>query len=97
VLDPDDPVTLRRLSDLRSQQPADETLKNLLGTLNAKLELCARLPFLAYEADREGYAEAAATFRELAVTERQSLADLLTSLKTHLDHTELGVSPERAP
>ena len=96
MLDPDDPVTLRRLSDLGSAQPADETLRNLLGTLNAKLDLCARLPFLAYQADREGFEHAAATFRELAVMERRSLEDLLTSLKSHLDHTDTGVSSERA-
>jgi hypothetical protein len=87
VLDPDDPVTVQRLSDLGRAQPADETLRNLLGTLNTKLDLCARLPFLAYQADREGFEQAAATFRELAVMERRSLADLLTGLKSHLDRT----------
>ena len=85
MLDPDDPVTLRRLSDLGRAQPADETLRNLLGTLNAKLDLCARLPFLAYQADREGFEHAAATFSELAVMERRSLEDLLASLRLHLD------------
>ena len=97
MLDPDDPVTVRRLSDLARAQPADETLRNLLGTLNTKLDLCSRLPFLAYQADREGFEQAAATFRELAVMERRSLTDLLTSLRTHLDHTEAGVSSERVP
>jgi hypothetical protein len=97
VLDPDDPVTLRRLSDLGRAQPTDETLRNLLGMLNAKLELCAQLPFIAYQADREGFEQAATAFRELAVAERKSLAELLRSLKTHLDHTEPGVTSERVP
>jgi hypothetical protein len=87
VLDPDDPVTLRRLSDLQAAQPTDETLKGLLGTLNTKLELCARLPFLAYQADQEGFRDAAETFRALAVAERRSLTELVASLRSHLDQS----------
>ena len=94
MLDPDDPVTVRRLSDLGRAQPADETLRNLLGMLNAKLDLCARLPFLAYQADREGFEHAAATFRELAVIERRALTDLLSGLRSHLDRTAAGVSSD---
>jgi hypothetical protein len=97
VLDPDDPVTLRRLSDLGRVQPTDDTLRNLVGMLNAKLELCSRLPFIAYQADREGFEEAAATFRNLAEAERRSLTDLLASLKSHLDHTDVRVTSERMP
>ena len=85
----------QRLSDLDRLQPADETLRNLLGTLNTKLELCTRLPFLAYQADREGFEQAAATFRELAVMERRSLTHLIGSLRSHLDHTGTPVTSER--
>lgn len=90
MIDPDDPVTLRRLSDLRRAQPTDETLKALLGTLTTKLELCGRLPFLAYQADQEGYQDAATAFRNLAVAERRSLEELLGSLRSHLDRTRVG-------
>jgi hypothetical protein len=96
VLDPDDPVTLQRLSDLDRVQPADETLRALLGMLNTKLDLCARLPFLAYQADREGFEDAAASFRAMAVEERRSLADLLVALKSHLDLTQQPLSQERS-
>ena len=96
MLDPDDPVTLRRLSDLHRSQPADATLRNLLGTLNTKLELCARLPVLAYEADQEGHEQAAAAFRDLAAVERQVLNDLLLSLKRHLDRMTPEVTAESA-
>ena len=54
--DPSDAT--RRLSDLRRAQPADATLKNLLGVLNAKLELCASLPVFEWEAGTEGYESA---------------------------------------
>jgi hypothetical protein len=96
VLDPDDPVTLRRLSDLRAAQPADETLKGLLSTLSTKLELCARLPFLAYQADQEGFGDAAAAFRALAISERRSLGELVASLRAHLDQTDVMAPPEPA-
>jgi rubrerythrin len=96
VIDPDDQVTLRRLSDLRRAQPTDETLKALLGAVSTKLELCGRLPFLAYQADQEGFQDAATAFRNLAVAERRSLEELLGSLKYHLDHTADRVTPESA-
>jgi hypothetical protein len=89
VLDPDDPVTLRRLSDLEAARPTDETLRGLLGTLNTKLDLCARLPFLAYQADQEGFRDAAAAFRSLAAAERRSLAELVASLRSHLDQSSV--------
>lgn len=97
MLDPDDPVTFQRLSDLERARPADETLRALLGTLNTKLDLCTRLPFLAYQADREGFEDAAASFRAMAVHERRMLADLLVALKSHLDLTQEAVSQERTP
>ena len=96
MLDPDDPVTLRRISDLRRSQPTDATLRNLLGALNAKLEFCARLPVLAYEAEGEGHEDAAAAFRALATVERDSLDDLLASLRRHLDRVPREVSTEGA-
>ena len=96
MLDPDDPATLRRISDSGRLKPADETLRNLLGTLNGKLELCARLPFLAYEADREGHEHAAAAFRQLAATERRSLDELLSGLRLHLECTGAGVPAKGA-
>jgi hypothetical protein len=97
VLDPDDPVTLRRLSDLRRAQPTDETLKALLGTVSTKLELCGRLPFLAYQADQEGFGDVAEAFRRLATVERESLNGLLASLGFHLDRTRKQLSTEPTP
>ena len=96
MLDPDDPVTVQRLSDLERVRPADETLRALIGTLTTKLDLCAQLPFLAYQADREGFEDAAASFRAMAEQERRSLADLLATLKCHLDVTQ-SVTQERTP
>ena len=76
----------RRLTDLRRAQPADATLKNLLGVLTAKLELCASLPVFEWEAATEGYEECAAVFRRLAESERSSCTDVIDRLREHLEH-----------
>jgi hypothetical protein len=84
----------RRLGDLRRAQPVDTTLRNLLGLLSAKLELCASLPVYEWEASSEGYDECAAAFRSLAEAERQSCAEVLDRLKEHLERraTTTGAS-----
>jgi len=75
----------RRLSDLRRAQPGDATLRNLLGVLNAKLELCANLPVFEWEASSEGWSERADAFRDLADAERRSCADVLEQLRAHIE------------
>jgi hypothetical protein len=76
----------RRLSDLRRAQPTDATLRNLLGVLNTKLELCASLPVYEWEAGSEGFQECAAAFRRLAEAERRSCTDVIDRLREHLEH-----------
>lgn len=75
----------RRLADLQRAQPADATLRNLLGCLNAKLDLCARLPVFEWEAGNEGYESSANAFRRLAEAERRSCAEILDCLREHLE------------
>lgn len=75
----------RRLTDLRRAQPADATLKNLLGVLSAKLELCASLPVYEWEAGAEGFDDCAAAFRRLAEAERRSCTDVIDRLRDHLE------------
>jgi hypothetical protein len=75
----------RSLSDLRRAQPVDTTLRNLLGVLSAKLELCASLPVYEWEAGREGNDECAAAFRSLAEAERHACAEVLDRLREHLE------------
>ena len=88
--DPSDAT--RRLSDLSRAQPGDATLRNLLGILNAKLELCANLPVFEWEASSEGWTERATALRDLAEAERQSCSDVLDQLRAHLEQraTVLG-------
>ncbi len=79
--------TAQRLAELRSAQPCDTTLQNLLSILTAKLDLSARLPVFEYEADSEGFTEAASFMSALASAERESVQDIVRSLKLHLDRT----------
>jgi hypothetical protein len=78
------PSFAHRLSDLSRAHPADRTLENLLRTLTAKLDLCARLPVYEYEAHAEGHDASAHAFHELAVLENRTFKDLLVSLEQHL-------------
>ena len=79
--------TAQRLAELRSAQPCDTTLQNLLSILTAKLDLSARLPVFEYEADSEGFTEAASFMSALASAERESVQDVVRALKLHLDRT----------
>jgi hypothetical protein len=79
--------TAQRLAELRSAQPCDTTLQNLLSILTAKLDLSARLPVFEYEADSEGFPEAASFMSALASAERESVQDVIRSLRMHLDRS----------
>jgi rubrerythrin len=85
--------TTQRLAELRSAQPCDTTLQNLLSILNAKLDLSARLPVFEYEADSEGFQEVASFMSALASAERESVHEVLRSLRIHLDGTNGRFTP----
>jgi hypothetical protein len=85
--------TAQRLAELRRAHPHDATLQNLLAVLSVKLDLSARLPVFEYEADSEGFADTASFLSSLASAERDSLQDVLTSLRHHLDRTAGRFSP----
>jgi hypothetical protein len=85
--------TTQRLAELRSAQPCDTTLQNLLSILNAKLDLSARLPVFEYEADSEGFPEVASFMSALASAERESVQDVVRSLRMHLDATAGRFAP----
>jgi hypothetical protein len=95
VLDRDDSTAVRRLNELRATMPADHTLQNLLGLLNAKLDLCSKLPIYEYEAASQGHRHCVAAFQRLAEYERSSFDEILATLRVHLDATapkEVGVA-----
>jgi len=79
--------TAQRLAELRRAHPHDATLQNLLALLTVKLDLSTRLPVFEYEADSEGFSETASFLSALATAERDSLQEILASLRRHLDRT----------
>ena len=85
--------TGQRLAELRRAHPHDATLQNLLAILSVKLDLSARLPVFEYEADSEGFSDTASFLSSLASAERESLQDILTSLRLHLDRTAGRFTP----
>jgi hypothetical protein len=80
-------TSAQRLDELRRAHPYDATLQNLLTLLTAKLDLSARLPVFEYEADSEGFGETASFLSAMASAERETLHELLESLRRHLDRT----------
>jgi hypothetical protein len=82
---PEEGAAARRLADLRDAQPADATLRSLLAVLTTKLDLCARLPVLEWEATSAGDVSCAKAFQRLAESERRSCADVLACLQEHLE------------
>jgi rubrerythrin len=77
----------KRISDIRNTGPADVTLQNLVTLLHTKIEISARLPILAYEADAEGHTACADVFRSVAMTEEAQIIELFGALKQRLDVT----------
>ena len=55
--------------------------------------MSARLPVYEYEADSEGFQEAASFMSALASAERESVHDVLRSLRIHLDGTSGRFAP----
>jgi hypothetical protein len=93
VLDSDHSNAVRRLNELRATMPADHTLQNLLGVLNAKLELCSKLPIYEYEAVSQGHTHCVRAFQLLAERERSSFDEILATLRVHLDITAAAHKP----
>lgn len=89
--------TAKRLADLRRAHPHDATLQNLLALVSAKLDLSTRLPVFEYEANSDGFPDTALFLAALATAERESLQDILASLRHHMDRTASRFTPGVSP
>ena len=83
----EEPVSRRRISDLRRAAPADDTTRNLLELLRCKLDLCARLGVFELEAGTEGHHATASLFHDLAAVERDSFERLKRRLIAEMEAT----------
>jgi hypothetical protein len=93
-LDHEKPPGIRRIEDIQAAFPRESTLQNLLQLSNEKLETCGRLAIYAYEANREGFAEAADLFARLSANGRTEVEQLLTTLQRHLEATAAKHRPD---
>lgn len=83
-----------RLDERRRVHPYHAAPQNLLAVLTTKLDLCARLLIYEFEADNEGFADAASLFSALASAEHESVRELVESLRAHLDRGNSRFSRE---
>jgi hypothetical protein len=74
---------VRSIHDLHAAGAGDTTLKNLVDVLSTLLELSARLPVLAYEAERERHQGCADLFDAIASAERSHVDLLLAAVRRH--------------
>lgn len=74
-----------RFSDIRRTAAVDLTLHNLVQVVEQKLDLAARLPVIAYQADADGHAACADLLRRMAEEEERQVLQLLGALRERLD------------
>jgi hypothetical protein len=72
-------------------------MQNLVGLLHQKLEMSARLPVLAYEAEGEGHMACAELFRTFAAAEHDQILVLLEALRRCLDPALEKARPTQTP
>lgn len=70
----------RNLEEIRKDQEGYATVRNLVAVLHDKLDLASRYGIYEFEATEEGLAACAATFEDLAHSEREQISRLLDLL-----------------
>jgi hypothetical protein len=67
----------RALNQIRAGRPGQDTLYNLIATLDAKLELAGRLAVFEFEASEEGFDDCAEAFHRIASEDRAAIEALM--------------------
>jgi len=78
------------METIRSEEPVENTIHNLVQTLSVKLDSAARYELYRDDARRDGYDDCVEVFTRLEERERESIRDLMTTLATHLPQTGDG-------
>jgi rubrerythrin len=68
------------------------TVHNLVQTLSVKLDSAARYGLYKDDASMDGLEDCAEVFDRLAARERESIEELLSCLRDHIDDAQLGSS-----
>jgi rubrerythrin len=77
-------VTETGFEQIRTEQPVQNTIHNLIQTLSTKLDSAARYGLYQEDARKDGYDDCAKVFATLAEREQESIRDLVTCLQKHI-------------
>ncbi|HYY43907.1 MAG TPA: hypothetical protein VE975_01800 [Actinomycetota bacterium] len=70
---------------IRQEEPVKNTIHNLVQTLSVKLDSAARYGLYQEDARKDGFGDCAEAFAAMAERDRESIAQLLTCLRKHLE------------
>jgi hypothetical protein len=77
-------VTETGLEQIRTEQPVQNTIHNLIQTLSTKLDSAARYGLYQEDARKDGQDDCAKVFATLADREQESIRDLVQCLQKHI-------------
>jgi hypothetical protein len=72
------------MEQIRTEQPVQNTIHNLVQTLSTKLDSAARYGLYMDDARGDGHEDCAQMFERLAAREQESIQDLLRCLEKHV-------------
>ena len=72
------------MEQIRTEQPVENTIHNLVQTLSTKLDSAARYGLYTEDARTDGYSDCAEMFGRLAEREQESIDDLMRCLQKHV-------------
>jgi hypothetical protein len=75
------------METIRSEEPVENTIHNLVQTLSVKLDSAARYELYRDDARNDGYEDCIELFTRLQERDRESIRDLTATLARHLSET----------
>ena len=69
---------------IRTEEPVQNTIHNLIPTLSVKLDSAARYSLYQEDARKDGYEDVEQIFSSLAERERQDISQLLDALRKNV-------------
>ena len=72
------------MEQIRTEQPVQNTIHNLVQTLSIKLDSAARYGLYQEDARHDGYDDCADMFQRLAESEQKSIQDLMRCMRKHV-------------
>lgn len=77
-------TTEQGMEQIRTEQPVQNTIHNLVQTLSTKLDSAARYGLYVDDARSDGYDDCAEMFQRLAGREQESIQEVVRCLEKHI-------------